>query len=468
MSFLTSERSALPKSSTLPRLVPAIKPERERRSSSRLTLAVVSLITFGVGFGVAFLSRPAVQVAEAKIQIADFRIEIPAGKTTVTVLSRESNAKELARLEIQRNGDTFIGVPEVERRIEPRARLSSDDVAFFRKEMTGVFSNSDSQWERANKIREWLTHSNYRTSMPGLATRIPREAYEQMKAGKPVLCGNLAEIYAALCEAAGITARAVGLSVAVQNGLFGVDTHVGTEVWIPEFGGWIYQDPTFNCYWKVDGRPASALAIHEAIMEQQAIDFAPHTSATEVKLRSYYIDPRLYFRHISYEYKPGGTVLYFADKRLEPLSVTDKNWVHTSDPADIKRLDTSEQVIIERRAQVAPGIFVQLLGQDLFVRDRRERSTGLRVRSTSGAVQGCAYLHQRAKDLGLFSAVNLAKNPSFRMSDRDGQIADNWTITGPVEAMTVAGGQGLAALAGGKLWQRVKRNQIEDIFFTRV
>src|SRR5215510_2907117 len=140
MSFLTSERSPLPKSSTLPRLVPAIKPERERRSLSRLTLAIVSLINFAVGFGLAFLSRPAVQVAEAKIQIADFRIEIPDGKTTVTVLSSESNAKELARLDIQRNGDTFIGVPEVERHIEPRARLSSDDVAFFRKEMTGVFS----------------------------------------------------------------------------------------------------------------------------------------------------------------------------------------------------------------------------------------------------------------------------------------------------------------------------------------
>jgi hypothetical protein len=191
-------------------------------------------------------------------------------------------------------------------------------------------------------------------------------------------------------------------------------------------------------------------------MVQEPIEYAPHTSATATRLRSYYIDPRLYFRHISYEYKPGGTVLYFADKRLEPLSVTDKNWIHTDDPADIKRLDTSEQVIIERRVQVAPGIFVQLLGNDLFVRDRRERSSGIRVRSTSGAVQGCAYLHQRAKDLGLFSAVNLAKNPAFRMSDGDGQIADDWSITGPVEAMTVAGGQGLAALAGGRLWQRVK------------
>jgi len=416
----------------------------------------VSLCTFAGGFAVAFLSRPAVQVAEAKIQIADFRVEIPAGKTTVTVLSREADARQLARLDIQRDGDKVIGIPEVERRIEPRARLSAEDAAFFHKEMVGVFSSSDSQWVRANKIREWLTHGRYRMAMPGLATRVPREAYEQMKAGKPVLCGNLAEIYAALCEAAGLIARPVGLSVAVQNGLFGVDTHAGTEVWVPELGGWIYQDPTFNCFWKIDGKPASALALHEAVMVQQPLEFAPRTSETEKKLRDYYMDPRLYFRHISYEYKPGGTVLYYADKRLEPLSVTDKNWIHTSNPEDIKRLDTSEQMIIERRGQVAPGIFVQLLAGDLFVRDRRERTSGIRVRSTSGAVLGCAYLHQRAKDLGLFQAANLAKNPSFRMSDRNGELAENWSVTGPVEAMTVAGGQGLAALAGGRLWQRVK------------
>jgi hypothetical protein len=63
--------------------------------------------------------------------------------------------------------------------------------------------------------------------MPGLATRVPREAYEQMRRGNPVLCGNLAEIYVALCEAAGLTARAVGLSVLVRDGLFGIDTHAG-------------------------------------------------------------------------------------------------------------------------------------------------------------------------------------------------------------------------------------------------
>jgi hypothetical protein len=99
---------------------------------------------------------------------------------------------------------------------------------------------------------------------------------------------------------------------------------------------------------------------------------------------------------------------------------------------------------------------VQLIGNDLFVRDRRERTPGIRVRSSSGTVEGCAYIHQRAQDLGLFSGVNLARNPAFRLASSSNQLADEWSVVGPVEAMTVSGGQAMSALAGGKLWQRIQ------------
>jgi hypothetical protein len=91
----------------------------------------------------------------------------------------------------------------------------------------------------------------------------------------------------------------------------------------------------------------------------------------------------------------------------------------------------------------------------LFIRDRRERSPGLRVRSTSGAVEGCAYLHQRAEDLGLFNSANLVSNPAFRLTKSSNQLADGWFVGGPIEAMSVSGGQALSALAGGRLWQRI-------------
>ena len=92
--------------------------------------------------------------------------------------------EELGRLVIQRDGDAIRGLPQTERRIAPRARLSADDAAFFRRELAGVFLPTDSPWQRANKIRSWLVSSPHTVGMLGLATRVPREAYQQMRQGE--------------------------------------------------------------------------------------------------------------------------------------------------------------------------------------------------------------------------------------------------------------------------------------------
>jgi hypothetical protein len=460
MELLTSEKSISRKPIYAPNsvvLVPLTTPTVQKRFNSRwAALSVCLIASFAGGFGVSLLLRPRTPPQQIRTQSTDFHIVVPDGQTIVTIFNPQKEEEEIGRLIIQRDGDMIQGIPQMERHIAARARLSADDTAFFRRELGGVVLATDSPWQRANKIRSWLVNGPHRVAMPGLATRVPREAYEKMRQGRPVLCGNLAEIYVALCEAAGLTARPVGLSVLVRDGLFGVDTHAAAEIWLPEMGGWVFQDPTFDCYWEIDGKPASALSLHNAVMEGRQVAFAPQSKTTEARFHDNYVDPRLYFRHISYEYKAGGAVLYFADKRLEPLSLTDRNWIQTSDPGDIQRLDTAGNTIQERRAQLAPGIFAQLLGDDLFIRDRREQARGLRVRSSSGTVQGCAYAHQRAEELGLFSGINLARNPSFRLASKSPGIADEWSVAGPVEAMTVAGGQAMAALAGGKLWQRIQ------------
>jgi hypothetical protein len=437
-------------------LFPTTSTTLRRRLYSNWTFGVCLLAAFTGGFGLSLFSRPATSSSELKTPVTDFHIVIPEGETLVTVFSSVGEVKELGRLRLQRDGETIGGIARTVRRIAARDGLTEADAAFFRRELSDVFLATDSPWQRANKIRTWLSEGRHRLALPGLATRVPREAYEQMKEGTPVLCGNLAEIYVGLAQAAGLTARTVGLSVLVQNGMFGTDTHVGAEVWLSEIGGWVYEDPTFDCYWEIDGEPASALALHDALMNGRRINFGPQDERTRKKLLDYYLDPRLYFRHLSYEYKPGGAVLYFADKRLEPISLSDKNWIQTNQPVDIQRLDTAGNMVVERRMQIAPGIFAQLLGHDLFIRDRREQRRGIRVRSSSGTVEGCAYIHARAGDLGLFSGVNLARNPSFRLTRNWDQIADDWSVSGPVEAMTVAGGQAMAALAGGRLWQRIQ------------
>src|SRR5262245_47621359 len=168
---------------------------------SRWPLAVCVLVSFVVGYGVSIVSRTPPLPPEPRIQVADFRIAIPEGETTVTITSRDGEAQQLGQLKLERRGDAIAGIPVIERHIAPREHLTVEDAAFLRREIGAAISPSDSPWQKANKIRAWMGQLRYRLGMPGLSTRKPREAYEQMKTGQPVLCGNLAEIYVALCEA---------------------------------------------------------------------------------------------------------------------------------------------------------------------------------------------------------------------------------------------------------------------------
>lgn len=423
---------------------------------AQIFILLCFIVAFIAGFCVALFFRSATPVQATTIPPTDFRISLPEGSTTITVTDSRVGPEPLARFSVERHGDLITGISESQKQISPRQSLSPEDAAFFRHELAGVLIPADSVWQRANRIRNWLSTVSYKMAMPGLATRVPREAYQRMRKGEPVLCGNLAEIYVALCEAAGLTARAVGLSLMVRDGTFGSDTHAAAEIWIPEMGGWIYQDPTFNCYWEVDGKPASALQLHDALMDGRAIEFASQNPEAESLIQRYYIDPRLLFRHISYEYKAGGPLLYYADGRMEPLNLHDRYWIQTDAREDIESLDTEGNTVIERRDEIAPGIFVQLIGTTLFVRDRREQNRGIRVRSSNGTVEVCAYEHWRAEELGIFQGKNLVHNGSFNMTGKSNGVATGWTVSGPVEVLAALGGQGMAAQAGGKLRQRVE------------
>jgi hypothetical protein len=426
----------------------------------RRGLVLLSLLgifaTFVSGFGLALLVRPRSQAQSIVVPPTDFRVTLPEGSTTITISDPRLENDQLARFVVERRGNSFAGLPETRNQIAPRAGLSLEDAEFFRHELTAVTSPSDSVWQRADRIRNWLGSSQHRMSLPGLSTRVPREAYLQMRQGKPVLCGNLAEIYVALCESMGLVARTVGLSLMVRDGTFGIDTHAGAEVWVPEMGGWIYQDSTFNCYWEIDGKPASALQLHDALMEGRPIKLVSADPTAESLVRHYYVDPRFFFRHISYEYKAGGPLLYYVDGRLEALNLRDHYWLQTSDRAVLEALDTNGNTIVERRAEVAPGIFIQLIGNALFIRDRRDENRGIRVRSSSSTVEVCAYEHWRAEELGVFEGKNLVSNGSFNVTGKSQGVAEGWSVGGPVEVLNAMGGQGMAAQAGGKLWQRLE------------
>ena len=427
---------------------------RKSNLRARGLFALSVAAAFAGGFAAALHIRPAAPSEAAAPPFADIRVALPEGGTVITITDPAAGPEPLARLAVTRRGKTITGLPSTGRRIAPRARLSPEDLAFFRREIEPVVSPSDSAWVKSNRIREWLTTVSRRRAMPGLATRKPREAYERMRRGEPVLCGNLAEIYAALCEAAGLDARPVGLALLVRDGQFGRDSHAGAEVWVPEMGGWVYQDPTFNCYWEVGGRPAGALALHDAVMERREIKVGADCAGELAS--GNYVDPRLYFRHLSYEYEPGGALLYYADERVGPINFDDRNWVQTDDRSVIERHDPGPVHVTETRGEVAPGVLVQAIGATLFVRDRRGGATGLRVRSSSGRVEAVAYEHRLAEEVGLFDGRNLARNPLFRHAGDAGSVAGEWSVSGPVDGLTLLGGQGISARSGGRLSQQVR------------
>ena len=422
----------------------------------RVVLLFALAFTFAAGYKLsAYFQAKSRVSAAAGVPPTDFAIPLPEGETRITISDPQFDNAQVAAFVVEREGNSFKGIPEQQIKIEPRTRLSADDLSFFRHELAELSLNNQSPWQQAIRIRDWLSRGQHRTALPGLVTRVPREAYLQMRQGKPVLCGNLAEIYVALCESVGLVARTVGLSLMVRDGTFGSDTHAGAEIWLPEMGGWIYQDPTFNCYWTVGGRPASALQLHKALMSGLEIRLVDANPEVERALRNYYLDPRLLFRHISYEYRAGGPLLYFVDGRMEPLNLRDRNWLQSDESSIFESLDQNGNRFIERKGEVAPGIFVQLINNVLFVRDRREQNRGIRVRSSSGTVQVCAYEHWRAEELGVFQGKNIVRNGSFDVTGGSESIAADWTVSGPIEVVSSLGGQGMAAQAGGKLSQRI-------------
>src|SRR5262245_17982141 len=162
-------------------------------------------VAFSAGYRLASRARLKPTVVSASgVPPTDFAIPLPEGSTRITITDPQLENSELTSFTVDREANSYRGIPQLERSIAPRNHLSLDDISFFRHELSSVAQNSDSPWQRANKIRDWLFSSRYKVSMPGLATRAPREAYLEMRQGQPVLCGNLAEIYVAFCERAGL------------------------------------------------------------------------------------------------------------------------------------------------------------------------------------------------------------------------------------------------------------------------
>lgn len=418
------------------------------------TIGLLTMMVFAAGFGVARLLFKPNPNSVTTTLLTDFSVTLPEGTTTISITDPSLEPSELATITVERSGGSISGIPFRSVTLPRKETLSPETVAYFRHELAGIYDSRATPAQKADAIRRWLFDRSGNRSGPGLTTRDPREAYQLMIQGEGVLCGNLADIYVGLCRAAGLEARTVSMSLMVRNHKFGADTHVGAEVWLPEYEGWVYQDPTFNCFWEVDGQPAGALELHHALLGKRTITRGPREQPPAATLQAYYLDPRLFFSHIYYEYQVGGTLLYYIDDDTESIDLREANWLQLDNDALFRKAELGETEFEVNQGEIAPGIFTQLINGKLFIRDRRPGGRGIRVRSTSGPVLACAYDHWQAGNLGLFDRNNWVRNGSFQHAEKSAEIADGWSVAGRVDGMTLAGGQGLGVGPGGRLYQR--------------
>jgi transglutaminase-like putative cysteine protease len=118
-------------------------------------------------------------------------------------------------------------------------------------------------------VRQGATTEEAVQAIPG----DPIAVREAMERGTPAQCGNFATLFAA-------SAASVGLTEVRTFVLMGADGasgegHVANEVWVPEWGKWVFLDPMNNAYVLLDGQPASLLEIRALVLSGETDRLEP-------------------------------------------------------------------------------------------------------------------------------------------------------------------------------------------------
>lgn len=114
----------------------------------------------------------------------------------------------------------------------------------------------------------------------------PHQLVKEQKQGVPGSCRRFSYILLGALLSAGFRARIVGFVSTLNRR--NVKQHAAVEVWLEELGQWVLLDPTYDTVILVDGKVASAIELHEAIVvgdlsrisfERNGGTLAPHPRA---------------------------------------------------------------------------------------------------------------------------------------------------------------------------------------------
>lgn len=166
---------------------------------------------------------------------------------------------------------------------------ASKSLAEFRRNLDDVLSveYADSL-AKAVAIRQWVRRQqSQEDAIWSTPVKVdhedPHRLLEEQRNGIPGSCRRFCYILTGALLSAGFDARIVSFS----SSLFrrGARRHVVVEVLIEELDKWVVLDPTFDTLVLVDGKPVSALELHEAVIggglaeitfERNGSTLAPH------------------------------------------------------------------------------------------------------------------------------------------------------------------------------------------------
>jgi hypothetical protein len=402
------------------------------------------------------------------LETRQFSVPLVEGTTLVEV--RDEQAGWVERVWVESDGRAATGgIPVEEHHPGLEPSLDEARAAYFRSEVGDGVSPEAPPLERAAALRDWVARRAYARE-PGKRRRAGRRSRRaeplQSMDGREVLadidrggkfnCQSVATVLHDAARAFGLQARRCDLSI---RHLSPYEGHSIVEVWA-EGPGWVVMDPMFNCHFEVDGEPAGALELHNAVVARRfsAVRLVREPNAAGPDPRAYATNPLLFYRNV-YLILPGGRRLTRVDERTPPAPVTVPNLLQTeSDEAFLVKDDPLGAVEVRRGSahgriayQAVAGTLYVCVAEDVF------RPADLQARTARGL--DIAFTPESPPldpdDPLLFAPGELATNGALADANGDG-APEGWTVKGAPTFTREAGGA-LAIEAGAKRCELVMR-----------
>jgi hypothetical protein len=358
-----------------------------------------------------------------------------------------------------------VAVGDVEDVPEERIATSPDpepDAEFWRAR---VGASGGTTLERAAAIRTWACRQTVgrlneetgpemreqrkaRRDRSPLASADGRLVFEDVESGGGVNCLSAAVVFYDAARASGLRARRCELHV---RGLDPFEAHSTVEVWWDEDEKWVVMDPTFDCSFEIDGRPASAIDLREAVRTRSTsrVRVVRAANAAGPDPYGYFLNPLLYYGNVSVGLG-NGIYLERVDTGSPPPPASRRDVVACRTDEAFRDREPPAAALSIRRASVDERLAWQVFDDRLWVSVPSEHFEPGRfeLRVVGGAP---AFAAARPSfdpdDPFLFAPEELCGNATLRDGDSDGAPED-WRVSGSSSLERVRDGLRIEAVSG--------------------